>query len=317
MNRKMKLDKLDKKIFTSLYKGSRKSLSKLSNEIGISKENINYRIKKFEKNELIEYIPFVNLSKLGYEYFFIKINIDPTAKKYSEYLNKLMQDKKILFLAEEEILRKNDYNLFIIEYGKNYRMIDDKYLEAENNKLINNSKISLVKGFGFNYLDIYSEDTNYDRYFPIGSELKEELSEYEIDLILELLNDGKIQINQLANKLTKSPITIRNTIKKLTDDAVIKNFVISMKYDKLEGNFVALNYDAEKRNVSKEAREILAKYFYEVFGVFSHFTKDRMIFGRVKDNAELNKALSEINKLDGFKLKNIYQNKKIIKNKVF
>ena len=207
MNRKMKLDKLDKKIFTSLYKGSRKSLSKLSNEVGISKENINYRIKKFGKNELIEYIPFVNLSKLGYEYFFIKINIDPTAKKYSEYLNKLMQDKKILFLAEEEILRKNDYNLFIIEYGKNYRMIDDKYLEAENNKLINNSKISLVKGFGFNYLDIYSEDTNYDRYFPIGSELKEELSEYEIDLILELLNDGKIQINQLANKLTKSPIT--------------------------------------------------------------------------------------------------------------
>jgi len=317
MNLKMKIDKIDKKIFTSLYKGSRKSLSKLSKEVGISKENINYRIKKFEKNDLIEYIPFVNLSKLGYEYFLIKLNIDPTAKEYIEYLNKLMQDKKILFLAEEEILRKNDYNLFLIEYGKNYRMINDKYLEAENDKIINNSKISLVKGFGFNYLDIYSEDANYDRYFQIEKELKEELSKYEINLILELLNDGKMQINQLANKLKKSPITIRNTIKKLTAEAVIKNFVISMKYDKLEGNFVALNYDAEKRNVSKEARDILAKYFFEVFGVFAHFTKDRIIFGRVKNNTELNKALSELNKLDGFNLKNIYQNKKILKNRLF
>ena len=313
----MKLNKLDKKIFTSLYKGSRKSLSKLSKEVGMSKENINYRIKKFEKNDLIDYIPFVNLSKLGYEYFFIKINIDPTTNKYPKYLNKLAQDNKTLFLAEEEILRKNDYNLFLIEYGKDYCAINHKYLDAKNNKIINNYKVSLVKGLGFNYLDIYSEDINYDRYFPIRKELKEELSEYEVKLILELLNDGKMQINQLANKLKKSPITIRSTIKKLIDNEVIKNFVISVKYDKLDGNFIALNYDAEKQDVSKAGREILSKYFSEVFGVFSHFTKDRMIFGRVEDNTKLNKALSEINKLDGFKLKNIYQNMRIIKNKIF
>ena len=83
----MKIDKWDKKILTNLYKNSRDSLSKLSKKVGLPKENIHYRIKRFEKENLINYIPYVNLSKMGINYLLIRMRIDPLSKNYSKFIN--------------------------------------------------------------------------------------------------------------------------------------------------------------------------------------------------------------------------------------
>ena len=71
----MKIDTWDKKILTNLYQNSRATLNELSKKVGLSKENIHYRLKKFEKENFINYIPYSNLSKLGYDYFLVRITI--------------------------------------------------------------------------------------------------------------------------------------------------------------------------------------------------------------------------------------------------
>ena len=136
-------------------------------------------------------------------------------------------------------------------------------------------------------------------------------------IVLKLLENSRISLKELGSKLKLSPLTIKNRIKKLIEKDVIKNFMISLNFNKLESKFIVLNYSAETMDVSKEVRRVTGKYFSEVMTVSSFFTKHRLLFGRVKDEQNFLKAMSELNKFKGMKIKAVSENTQILKNKIF
>jgi hypothetical protein len=70
-------------------------------------------------------------------------------------------------------------------------------------------------------------------------------------------------------------------------------------------------------NVSKEVRKITGKYFSEVMTISAFFTKQRILFGRVKDEQNFLKAMSELNKFKGMIISSVSENTQILKNKIF
>jgi DNA-binding Lrp family transcriptional regulator len=314
----MKIDKWDKKILKNLYKNSRATLSKLSKQVGLPKENIHYRIKRFEKEKFINYIPYVNLSKMGINYFLIRMRIDPLSKNHSKFIKELIKDESILWVSEDKIIRTKVMNLTIIKMYVDFSKIEDIFTKFTDKGIIEEFDIYLIRTLGFNYKDIYFDKESFGVFMKTGAHrFERNTDKTDEKIVLKLLENSRISLKELGSKLKLSPLTIKNRIKKLIEKDVIKNFMISLNFNKLESKFIVLNYSAETMDVSKEVRRVTGKYFSEVMTVSSFFTKHRLLFGRVKDEQNFLKAMSELNKFKGMKIKAVSENTQILKNKIF
>ncbi len=87
---KANLKPTDKKLLAYLYHNSRESFSKIAKQIHLSREQVSYRIKKFESQGIIKgYIPLLNYSKLGYRIMTLvlfRLNKQEYTKKFKEEL---------------------------------------------------------------------------------------------------------------------------------------------------------------------------------------------------------------------------------------
>lgn len=314
----MKIDAWDKKILTNLYKNSRATLSELSKQVGLPKENIHYRIKRFEKENLINYIPYVNLSKTGINYFLIRMRIDPLSKNYSKFIKDMIKDEKILWLSEDKIMQAKKFNLTAIMTYVDFSKIEDVFTKFTDKGILEEFDIYLIRTLGFNYQDIYSDEESFSCFIKTGAHrFEKNTDKTDEKLVMKLLENSRIPLTELGSKIKLSPLTIKSRIKKLIEKDVIKNFMISLNFNKLDGKFIALIYSAETMHVSKEVRRITGKYFSEVMTVSAFFTKHRILFGRVKDEQNFLKAMSELNKFKGMTISSVSENTQILKNKIF
>jgi len=314
----MKIDAWDKKILTNLYKNSRATLSELSKKVGLPKENIHYRIKRFEKENIINYIPYVNLSKLGYNYFLVRIKLDPLSKDYSKFIKDLTKDKKTIWLSEDKLFRAKDYNIIAIILHNNFSKIQDHLTVCVEKVIIEKFELSLIRTLGFAYRDIYTDEELFECYLKTGTHrFEKETDQTDTTLVLKLLENSRISFTELGTKLRLSPLTIKNRIRKLKEKDIINHFTISLNFNKLEGKFVALSYSVERQMASKTARKIVSKYFSEVMTVSQFFTQKRILFGRVENEEKFLKAMSAINKVKGINISASYENTQILKNKIF
>jgi DNA-binding Lrp family transcriptional regulator len=100
------LEEIDKKILFSLDEDSSKSLTKISQELGITPQLVKYHLEKLKKEGVIlAYWPMIEFRKLGYfnvSYFLKLKNLSPESEKnIIQYLN-----------------RENDFN--IVMWGDGY-----------------------------------------------------------------------------------------------------------------------------------------------------------------------------------------------------
>ena len=101
---KIKLDLKDKKILYQLDLDARQSNTKVAKKVGLSKEVVNYRINKLEKEGVIKsYYTIIDISKLGYFSFRVYIKLlDATPEKEKELIDFLVQEKRSFFVAETD-----------------------------------------------------------------------------------------------------------------------------------------------------------------------------------------------------------------------
>ena len=89
----IKIDNLDLKILKELSKNSKQNYIKLSKKLNIPERTLAYRIKNLEKNKVIlAYRANINISKLGYENFFIEIYTG--SKQNLDYIESLAKSNK-------------------------------------------------------------------------------------------------------------------------------------------------------------------------------------------------------------------------------
>jgi DNA-binding Lrp family transcriptional regulator len=309
----MKIDAWDKKILTNLYQNSRATLGELSKKVGLPKENIHYKLKRFEKANFINYIPYSNLSKLGYDYFLVRMRVDPFSNKYNKFINDLTKSKSILWLSETGIYRGTDYNITAIKLHNNFSTVQDYFTDLVNTNTIERFELSLIGTMGFNY--------NYNLFnwfMKTGTHrFENKIDEKDIKIVLKLFENSRVSLNELGSKLKLSPLTIKNRIKKLVENGIINRFIISLNFNKLDGKFIVVSYDVNKKMVSLKIREVLSKYFSDIVTISVFFTQKRMLFGYVKDKNKFLKAMSELNKIDGMNISSVYENTRILKNKIF
>src|SRR3989338_2302868 len=139
----LKLDLKDKRILYELDFNARQSNTEIARKVGLSKDVVNYRIKKLEKAGIINgYYTLIDLSKLGY--FGVRVYtrlLDANPDKEREIIEFLINNKKVFFVAKIE----GPFNIAFGSWTKDIYEFEDFYLEFKRSfkQYLGEEKISI------------------------------------------------------------------------------------------------------------------------------------------------------------------------------
>jgi Lrp/AsnC family transcriptional regulator, leucine-responsive regulatory protein len=117
-------------------------------------------------------------------------------------------------------------------------------------------------------------------------------------IINELIQNGKIQLRQLASKLNVSFVTVMNRIKRLEKEGVIQKYYAKIDYEKIGyGIHVLIEMRISKGKLIELERKIARKdNVYGVYDTTGEF--DATIFAMFKTTRLLDDFLKEIQAYD-------------------
>jgi len=249
-----KLDIKDQKLLLALDMDARKPDSSIAKIVGLSKQLTNYRIRRLEKQKIIEsYYPVIDHTKLGLQLYRIALKLENVTKeKEQEIINHLKEKSSWMVSVLGE------YDIWMALYVKN----EFEFMTFWNNfyekygYYIESRWISLMTKFlNFERSFIYPKKKNRDRRFILG-ENPEIITLDKIDskILQELTKNARQTSLELSKKINQTERITRYRIKKLEEKNIILGYrpfvnttLLNLKYFKL---FIQLK-DAKKQDIKK------------------------------------------------------------------
>lgn len=225
---KILLDVKDKKILSKLEDDCRMPLSALSKEVGLSREVVNYRIKQLESKKIIEsYVLTIDFVRLGlmfcrmfYRFSHVSNEIE---KAMIEYARK---NPYVAWMA----LGDGDMNLALVYIANNLNILEDYYYDflLKYGGYLKNSLMSIAfRIFNFKHTYLHGDPNRVPVVIGANKDvIPLEKGDYKV--LLELMNDPKINILDLGKKVEMSTKTVNNKIKFLTENKIILGFRVKI-----------------------------------------------------------------------------------------
>lgn len=225
------MDTLDKKIIYYLDLNSRINDSELSKQLNVSKQVVNYRIKKLiENNYFLNINTMLNLSSFGLSMYVSVYGkfLCSTKSKEKEIIEYLKNHPKIGYLA---ILGgKYDYSIIIatkdiFEFEKTLHSIFSKYTEELKSYEISIRVLSqrFSRDYLLDKITKYQMDEKYLMNEKISNKTIDDMDRKILGL---LVNNSRINYLEISSKLNIPFSTIRLRVKKLIEKKVIVSFSI-------------------------------------------------------------------------------------------
>jgi DNA-binding Lrp family transcriptional regulator len=249
MDEKVKLDLKDKKILDLLDGDARYSNSQIARKVQLSKPAVEYRLQRFEKNDIIfEFYSVIDFVKLGYSLYKVYFKFQNTniveEERISEYW---IKNKNSIWVAQTRgrgdlavtILAKDNF-----EFGR----ILNEFM-SKNSKFILDKEILLTEQFS-----IYSKGKEfvYEKKKPY------DLDETDKKILKELAVNARINIIDLAEKCNLTRDIVNYRIKKLIKEKIIVQYRCYLNLNKAGINLYKIIF--RTKNLDKVAEERLRKY---------------------------------------------------------
>lgn len=246
----------DKKLLAHLYHNSRENASKIAKQLHLSREQVSYRINKFESQKIIRgYIPLVNYSKLGYHLITLilfKFNKQSFIAKFKENI----KDSKNRIITVEILSRYDLGALFIFKNEKERNEYISDILNQDNSEI---SKYQIIEPYFSEFYPL--KFLNNKQVQPlIFHEYK--LEEYKLDekerKILSVLNkNANSRIIDISKATKISAELIVYKLKKLREEKV---FITSRAYFDMEKagyyySIILINFNNLSKTNQNKMRE--------------------------------------------------------------
>jgi DNA-binding Lrp family transcriptional regulator len=231
-----------------LYHHAREPNTKIAKAVGLTREQVDYRIKKFaDEGIIMQFTTLFNYSALGYEKYYVLL-LKFTKPAYARnFFSKERKDKNLFDIAQIS----NKYDIVMELLFK-----DEKEFREYLNKLLNEQKEKISDYFVFN--------PYYSKLWPLKflkgekeqgvdftTESKEvSLDKQEIKILKMLAEDGRERIVEIAGKLKISPELALYKIKKLHEKKIVLSSAIIFDMKKL-GYFLSTIF-IDIKNMSEE-----------------------------------------------------------------
>ena len=267
----MKLDVIDRKILYELEKDSSQTISSIAKKIKRSKELVNFRIKRLEKEKiLLGCSAIVDMAKLGYFTFRIYLKWQNMTDKEKDEFYDWIKTKENIWTTTV-LHGKWDFAFFVgvklNHYIKSFHKLWNEILLKYKNKIAE-SKIAIYSPVhNFNkdfFIDFKMETKKIERVFGNGTPIK--FDKLDEDIVKAYASDVRKPITEIAKELKVSSETVRLRIKQLEKKKVIVGYKINLGLHEMgfQGYRVDFLLNSIVRN--KELFQYLKhhKYFYQI-----------------------------------------------------
>lgn len=254
------IDQKDRRLLYELDLNARLGTTILGKKIGLSQENVFYRMKRLEQKGIISgYITLINFGKLGYTGYGIYARFQGVSEEKKQHiLNELKQHKNIYWIAEFggkydiafAIMAKN-----IIHFNEIYSEIATKYNDSikDFTIAIRVILIQLPRKYLLN---------NQVKEFKIpffGKKIEEEkLDRIDEQLLREISTNCRTPILEIARKTNSPASTLSAHLNKLEKSKVIQGF--SAKIHCRELGYESYQLFIKTHNLTIEKKKKIMSY---------------------------------------------------------
>jgi DNA-binding Lrp family transcriptional regulator len=238
------LDLKDRKILYQLSLNCRQSNTQIGKKVGLSKQVVDYRIKKMEDEGIITgYQTVINSFKLGYDVYRYYISFQNAIQKIKdEMIDFLTKYKNMWSLYSASGL----FDIGILIWVKDLRKFqlfwedfNDVYGDYISDKIY--SVLLYFNTYNHSYL-LPDSNVKSDRknYLQIGPEPEAVIDKLDYDLLNIIVLNARMPVVEIAKQLNCSSQTVNYRIKNLMDKGIIKTCKTAIDYSQLNLHQVAL-----------------------------------------------------------------------------
>jgi DNA-binding Lrp family transcriptional regulator len=233
----VEIDLKDRKILYQLDLNCRQSNAQIGKKVGLSKQVVDYRIKKMEEEGVITgYWTAINTYKLGYYVFRIYINlIDVSTKIKTDIIQYFVKNKN----AWAVLTSKGPVDLDVILWVNDVYAFNQYWINTlqKFGKYFSQSTISIlthVMSCKKTYLFDSGANSSDRMFYQTSCEGKPiQIDALDYQILDELALNARTPLLDLAKKINCSPQTVNYRIKNLVQKDIIQAFRVSIYSAKL------------------------------------------------------------------------------------
>jgi DNA-binding Lrp family transcriptional regulator len=290
----------DRKILKELFINARTPFSIIAKRVGLSKEVVNYRVKKLiERGILIRFNTIIDVQKLGWQIYFINIqlrNIDNAVEEA------IIADLTAHSHVAQVLKCIGNYDLILKVFVKDYVDAHNivKELETKFKNHINEYVIDLVEQEVPVPLPFFYEPFKITGKVETSAKSLEPYvaSETDLHILKALSHDARLPATEIATQMNISRELVRHHLKKLEKNGVIQKYRPSAwsgsKSIGYSWYVVMLKLNETNKNAHKRLQYYITHhpnmtYYYKSIG-----QHDVQFEVRLKTSDELNQILMEV-----------------------
>lgn len=262
----VKLDLKNWKILNQLDLNCRQSDAEIGKKVRLSKQVVNYRIKKLVDEGIItSFFPQVNIAKLGYGAHKVYLQFGGlTEEKEEEMWDYLIGQRNIVWV----ITCSGKWDLVFGIVSRNIEQFDQVLTDFMNNysDYIVNRAITVFNKATIHHRKWLLKQKQQPVYWLIGGKIEEVKIDGIDKKILNVLNENaRMHIIEISKKVEVSSSLIIQRLKKLQEKGIIKAFRIGLNRKKLGMNYCKAFIYYQSKTSEKE-NQLLA-YCYNLSNI--------------------------------------------------
>lgn len=269
-----KLDKIDKKLISYLYHNYREPLTKIAKAIKISRDQVEYRLKKYESQGLIKkYATIFNYKYLGYnEFIVVWLKLNCTKEQKQTMRKQLKNNKNIVTYFD--VLGK--YNLGFDGVYKNKEEFEKEFGEFLQKHKTQIKDYQIFTTTNFTFFPLKEFNLPYkEKEFGLGnSEIKLKLDKKDLKILKTLEKNGRTKIIDLAIQANISGELALYKLKQLYKNKIILGIRIIFNMKKMNYFFANLRLKVNPdEKIKKEIANFCKQHKYInalSFGIGEH-----------------------------------------------
>jgi len=289
----MKFDAIDKKLISYLYHHYREPLTKIGKACRLSREQVEYRVKKYESEGLIKkYLTVFNYDLLGYH----EVVIVWLKTSQKESIRKQLESMKNVISVGEFLSDYDFFVNFIFKDKNEFESVFYSFLE-KNKESINDFSIFSTTEVYLYPLKFFGESTPARDYELVSPNKDLKLGKKDIEIIKILEVNGREKIVEISKKTGLSSELIVYKIKQLHKNKVILGNRLLLGMEEHDFYFAAMklklrNLDPDLRNKIKNFCKNHPNISNLLFGIGEY---NCLIQSFYQTEEDLRKTLRDIN----------------------
>lgn len=250
----MELKEIDGKILYTLDFDARMPMSKLAKQLRMSKQALNYRFERLQKEGIIQgFYADIDPSKLGLTIYILYLKFHHlTLAKEKELIEHLNKQKQISVNAS--INGKWDHSIAIFahniqEFNEIYNEIMRNYEEYVKEKLI-----TITTDFRYYKPKYLVSKPTFNKEIKMSNKIEESrIDKIDRKILKILAEQARIPLIDLAEKLNLTPNAIKARIKSLEKKEIILGYRVMINHEKFKKLHYRVFFFLENITAQQEA----------------------------------------------------------------